>query len=81
VLHRNLTPFGFRNSLTEVERTAVRYRFGKSVRLGLSPLDNAEALAAERLANGTTRLWVMTDDNLQRPMRALLIALDWPKQP
>jgi hypothetical protein len=78
VLHRNLTPFGFRNSLTELERTAAGYRFGKSLRLGLSPLDNAEALAAERLPNGNTRLWLMTDDNLQRPMRTLLIALDVP---
>jgi hypothetical protein len=78
VLHRNLTPFGFRNSLTELERTTAGYRFGQSLRLGLSRLDNAEALAAERLPNGTTRLWVMTDDNLQRPMRTLLLALDVP---
>ena len=78
VLHRNLTPFGFRNSLAELKQTAGGYRFGSSLLLPLSPLDNAEALAAERMPDGTTRLWVMTDDNLQRPMRTLLLALDLP---
>lgn len=40
---------------------------------------NVEALAVERRANGF-RLWLMTDDNHQRPMRTLLIALDLPSR-
>ena len=44
--------------------------------LNVSPLDNAEAMAAERLPDGRTRLWIMTDDNFTRPFRTLLIALD-----
>lgn len=78
ILHRNLTSFGFRNGLAELKQTARGYRLGSSLLFPLSPLDNAEALAAERMPDGTTRLWVMTDDNLQRPMRTLLLALDLP---
>ena len=78
VVHRNLTQFGFRNSLAELEPTANGYRIGGVMPLGVSPLDNVEAVAAERLPDGATRLWLMTDDNLQRPMRTLLLALDVP---
>jgi hypothetical protein len=53
-------------------------RLGKPIALGLRPLDNAEALAAEPIA-GSTRLWLMTDDNFRWPMRTLLIALDIPR--
>ena len=78
VVHRNLTPVGFRNSLAELEPAANGYRIGGVMPLGVSPLDNVEAVTAERLPDGSTRLWLMTDDNLQRPMRTLLLALDVP---
>ena len=55
-------------------------RLGEPIVLGLGPLDNAEALAAEPIAGGT-RLWLMTDDNFRWPMRTLLVALDLPSAP
>ena len=76
VVNRRLTPLGFANSLAAFERTPTGFRYGRRFRLGLSPLDNVEALAAERLADGRTRLWIMTDDNFRRPFRTLLVALD-----
>lgn len=81
VVNRHPTPLGFSNSIATLERTPSGYRYSGRMRLGVSPLDNVEALAPERLPDGTVRLWLMTDDNFQRPMRTLLIALDWPKRP
>jgi hypothetical protein len=52
-------------------------RLGAPIALGLGPLDNAEALAAEPI-DGGTRLWLMTDDNFRWPMRTVLVALDLP---
>lgn len=81
VLNRNPTPFGFSNSIATLKRTATGFRYVSRIRLGVGPLDNVEALATERLTDGRTRLWLMTDDNFQRPLRTLLIALDWPRRP
>ena len=75
-IERRLTPLGFRNALVMVEKTRSGYRFGRRLALPLSPIDNVEALAIEHLPNGTRRLWLMTDDNFQPPLRTLLIALD-----
>jgi hypothetical protein len=55
-------------------------RLGRPIPLGLGSFDNAEALAAEPIPNGT-RLWLMTDDNFSWPMRTLLVALDLPSAP
>ncbi len=77
-IERRLTPLGFRNVLVQLEKTASGYQFGRRTALPLGPLDNVEALALERLPNGTCRLWLMTDDNVQPPLRTLLIALDMP---
>lgn len=77
-VERRLTPIGFRNALVVLDRAGAGYRFGRRMPLGLGPLDNVEAIAAERLASGTLRLWLMTDDNFQPPLRTMLIALDWP---
>lgn len=77
-IERRLTPFGFRNALVTLDKTRPGYRFGRRIALPLGPIDNAEALAVERLPNGTRRLWLMTDDNVQPPLRTLLIALDLP---
>lgn len=77
-MERRLTPLGFRNALVILEKTGSGYRFGRRTALRLGALDNVEALAVERLPNGTRRLWLMTDDNLQPPLRTLLLALDLP---
>jgi hypothetical protein len=69
---------GFRNTLVALEKSGSAYRFGRRIALPLGPLDNVEATAVERRAGGAVRLWLMTDDNFQRPLRTLLIALDWP---
>ena len=80
-IERRLTVRGFRNALVMLEPAGAGYRFGRRVALPLGPLDNLEAIAVEQLANGQRRLWLMTDDNLQPPLRTLLIALDWPASP
>ena len=78
ILNRHPTALGFSNSIAILERTRKGFRYRDRIRLGVSPLDNVEALAPERLPDGRIRLWLMTDDNFQRPLRTLLIALDWP---
>lgn len=80
VLERQPTLLGLSNALAILERSETGYRRGSKIRLGVSALDNLEAVAVERTAGGTIRLWLMTDDNLRRPMRTLLIALDWPER-
>lgn len=77
-VERRPTPLGFRNALVIVERSGSGYRFGRRIALPLGPIDNVEAITDQRLPNGTRRLWLMTDDNFQPPMRTLLIALDLP---
>jgi hypothetical protein len=77
VLARRVTLDGFRNALVPL---LPGDRLGKPIALGLGPLDNAEALAAEPVAGGT-RIWLMTDNNFRWPMRTLLVALDLPSAP
>ena len=77
-VERRLTPFGFRNSLVMLNKARSGYRFGRRIPLPLGALDNVEAIAVERRPCGKRRLWLMTDDNFQAPLRTLLIALDWP---
>jgi hypothetical protein len=79
-IERRLTPLGFRNALVSLGKVGSSYRFGGRIELPLDPLDNVEALAIERLPNGASRLWLMTDDNLQPPLRTLLVALDRPAE-
>mgnify|MGYP000288821399 CR=1 FL=1 len=78
VVERRLTPLGFHNALALLERAGDGYRLGRRFGLPLGPADNVEAAAVERRAGGGRRLWLMTDDNLQPPLRTLLIALDLP---
>ncbi|GAA4725670.1 esterase-like activity of phytase family protein [Sphingomonas lutea] len=80
VIERRWTVFGFRNRLGILEPSGAGFRYAAAVRLPVSPIDNVEALTAERLANGTIRFWMMTDDNYHAPMRTLLIAFDLPPQ-
>ena len=77
-VERRVTPLGFRNALVSLEKSGSGYRFGRRIALPLGPFDNVEGLAVERRSDGALRLWLMTDDNFQRPFRTLLIALDWP---
>ena len=80
VIQRRPGPLGFRNALGILERSGSGYRYVAWVRLPVSPLDNVEALAAERLPSGATRLWMMTDDNYHAPLRTLLLAYDLPPE-
>ena len=50
------------------------------IAIPLGPLDNAEGLAAQPLAGGATRLWIVTDNDLRRWRPTMLIAIDLPKQ-
>ena len=75
-----MTPTGFTNAVTLLDSLpGGGFRTARSFALRGGRLDNVEALAAERMPGGATRLWLMTDDNFQRPLRTLLIALDVPK--
>lgn len=76
-VERRLSPFGFTNSLVWVEPDGAGYRFGRRVALPLRPIDNVEAIAIEPRPDGGRRLWLITDDNFQRPLRTLLISLDF----
>ena len=53
-------------------------RDGLRLALPLTGSDNPEALTAEPLANGGTRLWIMTDNDLKPWRRTLLVAIDLP---
>jgi hypothetical protein len=77
-IERRPTPLGFRNALVTVEGRRSGYRFGRPLGLGLGASDNVEAIAVEPLPGGRRRLWLMTDDNGQPPLRTLLIALELP---
>jgi len=79
VVHRDVTLSGVVNRLTLLQpEPGGGWRTARSLPLPVSRVDNVEALAAERLPDGRTRLWLMTDDNFQRPLRTLLIAVDVP---
>jgi hypothetical protein len=70
------------NSVAVLERVKTGYVYRERIELPVGRLDNFEGVAAEPLPRGGSRLWLITDDNLQRPMRTLLIALDLrPKLP
>ncbi|WP_162888168.1 esterase-like activity of phytase family protein [Sphingomonas mesophila] len=55
---------------------AVAVPGSADIALDLGPLDNVEGLAAQPLAGGATRLWVVTDNDNRRWRRTLLIAVD-----
>lgn len=78
LLERRLTPTGIAVALARLERAGNGYRRTGRIPLRVGRLDNFEALAAEPRPGGGMRLWLMTDDNFQRPMRTLLVALDVP---
>ena len=73
LIARNYSLAGFSARLVVLKDGALR----RLARLALGRLDNAEAIAAEPLAGGGTRLWVMTDNDFRRRVPTLLVALDW----
>ena len=74
VIARSYSPAGFRARLLVMSEA----REMRSVApLALGRLDNPEAMAAEPLAGGGLRLWVMTDNDFRRRVPTLLVALDW----
>jgi len=70
---------GIRNRLAWLRAEGKGLRLVPFATLPLDRLDNVEGLAAERLANGATRLWAVTDNDDWR--RTLLIRIDMPKAP
>lgn len=77
-VERTLGILGFANSIVILQRASAAYRVVRRLRLPTGYFDNIEGIAPELLANGGTRLWMITDDNFQRPMRTRLLALDIP---
>ena len=73
VLARSFSPAGFSARLLLLEGT----KLAPIATLRLGRLDNPEAIAAETLPGGATRLWVMTDNDYRRRVPTLLVALDW----
>lgn len=53
---------------------------GGDIALPLGRLDNPEGLAAEALAGGGTRLWVITDNDQRRWLETLVVAIDLPAE-
>lgn len=80
-IERRMTLFGLENALVRLDRCGASYCLVWRKRLPLGPLDNVEAIAAEPLESGATRLWLMTDDDNRRPMRTVLVVADLPAQP
>lgn len=76
VVERRLTPRGFANAIVRLEPTRSGYRVAQRLPLDLGPFDNVEALEVEPRPGGGTRLWLMSDDNFQRPMRSILLGVD-----
>ena len=77
VVARNVSPAGFSARLVLLDQAALR----PLAKIALGRLDNAEAIAAEPLAGGGVRLWLMTDNDFRRRVPTLLVALDWRGDP
>ena len=73
VIARSYSPLGFSARLLLFDRGNLR----PLAKLALGRLDNAEAIAAEPLAGGGVRFWLMTDNDFRRRVPTLLVALDW----
>lgn len=78
VLMRDLRLTGFDISLGALVRRPDGWRVERRVPLDLGRFMNVEAITTQALPSGTTRLWLVTDDNFQLPMTTGLFALDIP---
>lgn len=70
ILERRVGLLGFESRITGLG-APIELRFGR--------FDNPEAMTAAPLPSGGTRLWVMTDNDLERWRPTLLLAIDLPK--
>ena len=77
-IERHLSLFGFRNALVVLNEDRASFRIARRFRLAVGSLDNIEGMTAERLPDGKIRVWLISDDNFQRPLRTLLAAIDLP---
>ena len=75
------TPIGLRNDLVELVPNGGSYRAGAQWRIPVGRLDNVEALAAEPIAQGAIRLWMMTDNNFRQRQKTLLIKAELKPRP
>lgn len=80
VVERRLTTGGFANALVRLDRCGAGYCLAWRKPLPVGRFDNVEAIAAEPLGSGETRLWLITDDNWNPRLRTVLIAADLPPQ-
>lgn len=78
LLVRRIGLSGVTNLVAELSLQPGGYRVRPLARLPLGRRDNAEALAAEALPSGGTRLWLMTDNDFRPRKATLLVALELP---
>ena len=76
LLVRRIHLLGITNLVAKLRLERDGYRVRPLTRLPLRRRDNAEALAAEALPSGGTRLWLMTDNDFRPRKATLLVALD-----
>jgi hypothetical protein len=67
---------GISQSIAPLEQAHGGYRVGTAWPVPKGPFDNLEGMAIERLANGTWRFWLISDDGHRVMARTLLVALD-----
>ena len=72
---------GLTNRLAWLERSGAGYRLRNFAALPLGPFDNVEGLAAERMPDGRTLLWAITDSDGWRRTLLLRMTLDTTKAP
>jgi hypothetical protein len=78
VLLRSAGATGFRLALGVLHEQPDGWLIERRVTLQVGRLANLEAITTQSLPNGATRLWLMSDDNLQPPLTTMLLALDVP---
>ena len=69
---------GIHNRIARLERTTRGYRLDHLADVPVGRLDNVEGMAAEPRADGTVRLWLITDNDFIRWRDTKLVALDLP---
>ena len=79
-VEQTVSQTGLRNALVELRELPQGFGVAQRYPLGLGPFDNVEGMAAEQMPGGRIRLWLITDDNFQSPMRTLLLAIDLPPE-
>ncbi|WP_300973550.1 esterase-like activity of phytase family protein [Sphingomonas sp. LHG3406-1] len=77
---RHIRPWGISNSLGWLEE-GEGYRVERWADLPLARWDNVEGLAVERRADGTKRLWFVTDNDRQRRTLLGWVDLETAKAP